>query len=134
MDLGGGRDDIFDYLLNNQLSFIVRLKKTRDLIYKGQKHPVQELAVTCPLPYAERIIKQDKGKETIYDLEFGARPVKLPGRSEPLTLVVVRSFGQDSLMLLTDLRDNKSRKSIWRILEYYLTQWRIEESMYRTCA
>jgi len=90
---------------------------------------VLELAMTCALPYAERIVKQEKGKETIYDLQFGARAVKLPGHSQPLTLVVVRGFGQEPLMLLTDLRVTRSRKSLWRILESYLTRWRIEETI-----
>jgi hypothetical protein len=129
LDRGGDRDDIFDNLLNDQLSFIVRLKKTRDLIYKGQRHSVLELALTCPLPYAERIVKQEKGKETLYDLQFGARSVKLPGKPEPLTLVVVRGFGQIPLMLLTDLRVRRSRKSLWYILQSYLTRWRIEETI-----
>ena len=129
MARGGDRDYIFDHLLGNQLSFIIRLKKTRDLIYRGGEHSVLELALTCPLPYAERIVKEEKGKETIYDLQFGARPVKLPGRLETLRLVVVRGFGQDPLMLLTDLRVTKSRKSIWRIIESYLTRWRIEETI-----
>ena len=85
--------------------------------------------MTCPLPYADRIVKEEKGKETIYDLQFGARPVKLPGRSEPLYLVVVRGFGQEPMMLLTNLRVTKSRKSIWGIIESYLTRWRIEETI-----
>ncbi len=90
MDRGGDRDYIFDYLINNQLSFLIRLKKTRDLIYREGKHRDLELALSCPLPYAERIVKQEKGKETIYDLQFGSRPVKLPGKKNPLTLVVIR--------------------------------------------
>jgi hypothetical protein len=129
LDRGGDRENIFDHLLRNQLSFIIRLKGIRDLIYKGGKHSVLELAMTCPLPYAERIVKQEKGKETIYYLQFGARPVKLPSRSDPLTLVVVRGFGQEPLMLLTDLPLTRSRKSVWRILESYLTRWRIEETI-----
>jgi len=129
LDRGGDRDDIFDNLLNDRLSFIVRLKKTRDLISKRQKQPVLDLALTCPLPYAERIVKQEKGKETIYDLRFGARAVSLPGRSEPLTLVVIRGFGEEPMMLLTDLRVTRSRKSLWKILQSYLTRWRIEETI-----
>jgi hypothetical protein len=129
LDRGGDREDIFDHLLNKQLSFLVRMKKTRDLIYKGGEHPILELAKTCPLPYAERIVKQEKGKEMIYDLQFGARAVKLPGRSERLTLVVVRGFGQEPLMLITNLRVRRGRKSLWQILESYLTRWRIEETI-----
>lgn len=129
IDRGGDRDYLFDYMLDNQLSFLVRMKKNRDLIYRAKAHPIGELAMTCPLPYADRIVKQEKGKETIYDLQFGARPVKLPGRSKPLYLVVVRGFGQEPMMLLTDLRVTKSRKSIWGIIESYLTRWRIEETI-----
>jgi len=32
-------------------------------------------------------------------------------------------------MLLTDLRVTKSRKSIWWVVESYLTRWRIEETI-----
>ncbi|MCD6516189.1 MAG: transposase [Candidatus Aminicenantes bacterium] len=129
IDRGGDRNYIFDYMLNNYLSFLIRLKKTRDLIYRGGEHLVLELALTCPLPYAERVVKQEKGKETIYDLQFGSRPVKLPGKKEPLTLVVVRGYGKEPIMLLTDLRVTKSRKSIWGIVESYLTRWSIEETI-----
>jgi len=129
MDRGGDRDYIFDYLLNNQLSFLIRLKKTRDLIYREGKHRDLELAMSCPLPYAERIVKQEKGKETIYNLQFGSRPVKLPGKKKPLTLVVVRGFGKTPMMLLTDHPVTKSRKSIWWVVKSYLTRWRIEETI-----
>lgn len=129
MDRGGDRNYIFDYLINNQLSFLIRLKKTRDLIYREGEHSVLELAMSCPLPYAERIIKQEKGKETIYDLQFGSRPVKLPGKKKPLTLVVIRGFGKTPMMLLTDLRVTKSRKGIWWVVKSYLTRWRIEETI-----
>jgi len=44
-------------------------------------------------------------------------------------LACVRGFGQDPMMLLTDLRVTKSRKSLWRIIELYLTIWRIEETI-----
>ena len=81
------------------------------------------------MPYAERIVKQEKGKETIYDLQFGSRPVKLPGKKKPLTLVVIRGFGKTPMMLLTDLRVTKSRKSIWWVVKSYLTRWRIEETI-----
>ena len=56
-------------------------------------------------------------------------PVKLPGRSESPTLVVVLGLGHEPLMLLTDLRVQKNRKSIWRIIESYLTTWHIEETI-----
>ena len=33
------------------------------------------------------------------------------------------------MMLLTDLRVTKSRKSIWWVVKSYLTRWRIEETI-----
>ncbi|MFH1942803.1 MAG: transposase [bacterium] len=33
------------------------------------------------------------------------------------------------MMLLTDLQVTKSRKNLWRIIESYLTRWRIEETI-----
>ena len=83
------------------------MKKNRNLIYRAKAHQILELAMTCPLPYADRIVKEEKGKETSYDLQFGAHPVKLPGRSEPLYLVVVRGFGQEPMMLLTKSSTHK---------------------------
>jgi len=55
--------------------------------------------------------------------------VKLPGRKEQLYMVVIRGFGQDPMMLLTNIRVKKSRKVLWGIIESYMTRWRIEETI-----
>jgi hypothetical protein len=44
-------------------------------------------------------------------------------------MVVVKGFGQDPMMLLTNVAVNKSRKSLWRIIESYITRWTIEETI-----
>ena len=129
LDRGGDRGEIFEEIRKQRLSFIIRLKKTRDLVYRRGKHLVEDLAAVCPMTHAEHIVRQEKGKETIYDLEFGALPVKLPGHEEPLTLVVVRGFGQEPMTLLTSLRVTRGRKSIWWVISAYLTRWRIEETI-----
>jgi hypothetical protein len=56
-------------------------------------------------------------------------PIRLPDRSEPLWLVVVAGFGDQPLMLLTDLpmRAGDSQ-SLWWIVPIYLTRWKIEET------
>jgi len=51
--------------------------------------------------YSERVVKEERGKENIYHLQFGYRPVRLPERKEQLYMVVVQGFGQDPMMLLT---------------------------------
>ena len=110
----GNRRKIIHHLLEEKLHFILRLKRDRHLIYRGRKQSVYEHALACPLLYAERIVKEERGKEKIYHLEFGYRPVKLPGRKEQLYMVVVRGFGQEPMMLLTNIRVKKSQKVLWR--------------------
>jgi hypothetical protein len=129
LDRGGDRREIIHHVLDEKLRFILRLKKDRHLVYRGKKQSVYEHALACPPLYAERIVKEDRNKEKIYHLEFGYRPVKLPGRKEQLYMVVVRGFGQEPMMLLTNMRIKKSRKALWRIIESYMTRWRIEETI-----
>jgi len=44
-----------------------------------------------------------------------------------LTLVVVKGFGQEPLMILTNLNVRRSRRSIWNVVLSYITRWRIED-------
>lgn len=129
MDRGGDRRKIIYHLLDNKLRFVMRLKKDRHLIWRKKRQSVLEHALACPLPYMERIVKEVRGKEKIYRVEFGYRPVRLPRRKEPLWLVVIRGFGEEPMMLLTNIPVRRSRKALWRIIESYMTRWRIEETI-----
>ena len=75
------------------------------------------------------VIKETSSGEKVYDLEFGARTVRWPGRTELLTLVVVDGLGQNPLMLLTNCKVTRSRKSLWRMVKSYLSRWRVEETI-----
>ena len=56
-------------------------------------------------------------------------PVKLPEKDYPLFLVVVKGFGKQPMMLLSSCPVNlKSKESLWRIVEIYLTRWKCDES------
>ncbi len=122
LDRGGDSREIIDHLLDEELGFIIRSKGDRHLIYRGRKDSVYNLALRCPLFYRERVVREEGKKEKIYFLEFGSR-------EERLYLVVVRGFGQEPMMLLTNQRVKKSRKSLWRIVESYITRWRIGETI-----
>jgi hypothetical protein len=69
------------------------------------------------------------GRETIHTIEFGFLRVKLPGHREPLSLVVIKGFGEEPLMVLTTLDVRMNRKSLWWVVEAFLTRWRIEETL-----
>jgi hypothetical protein len=79
--------------------------------------------------FHEFIAREETGEEKSLRLDVCCRKVRLPGHKEDLTLVVVKGFGQEPMMLLTNLRLTRARKSIWHVVWAYLTGWRIEETL-----
>ena len=75
------------------------------------------------------MIKETGSGKKVYDLEFETRKVSWPGRTELLNLVVVDGLGQNPLMLLTNRRVIRSRKSQWRIVKSHLSRWQVEETI-----
>jgi hypothetical protein len=129
MDRGGDRDKLLGDMIHNGRRFLVRLRKDRHLIYQGRARAVLEIAQGCPMPYLESIIKEEGDKARSLRIEFGYRPVALPGYDDPLYLVVVRGFGEEPLMLLTNVALKRTRKSLWWAVESYMTRWTIEETI-----
>ncbi|HEV2318533.1 MAG TPA: hypothetical protein VGV18_02200 [Verrucomicrobiae bacterium] len=66
-------------------------------------------------------MRESRGSQKKIHPQYGFGAVKLPGRSQsPLTLVVIRGFGQE-LMKAT-------RRSLWRIVRGFLSRWPVEET------
>jgi hypothetical protein len=128
MDRGGDRDKLLFPLIHSKKRFLIRLCQGRHLIYQGRALDDLEIAQGCPMLYLESVIKEEGEKARCLRLEFGVRPVMLPGRPEPLSLVVVRGFGEEPLMLLTNVPLKKTRKSLWWAVQSYMTRWTIEET------
>jgi len=59
-------------------------------------------------------------------ISLGPVLVKLPFGDEPLSLVVVKGFGETPLMLLTNFKVKDLGAT--RSLEIYLMRWKCEES------
>lgn len=129
MDRGGDREKLLKPFLDREMRFIVRLVGNRNLVARGRKVLAENLAEGCQLLYAETIVKEEKGNEKCYPIQFGYRPVKLPGREESLYLVVVRGFGKEPMLLLTNLPMRKNRKVLWQVVEGYLSRWMVEETI-----
>lgn len=130
MDRGGDRIKLFRPLIERDLDFIFRLVGNRDLVCNGRQLLAEKIARTTPLPYAETIVRKNPdGTETVKTIEFGFRKVKLPGLAKQLYMVVIKGFGQKPTLILTTLEVRGSRKSIWWVVQAYLTRWRIEESL-----
>jgi hypothetical protein len=130
IDRGGDRKKLLEPLLDRGERFVIRSTGKRTVIDRRRlQGSVAEVAGRCRLRHQARIIKIQDGQEKIHELRYGAEPIHLPGRPEKLWLVVIAGFGEEPLMLLTDLpavaRDSLS---LWWIVQIYLTRWKIEET------
>jgi hypothetical protein len=132
LDRGGDRSRLYHPLLERDLHFIIRLVGNRHLLCRGRLRSARELAHGTVLRYAETVVRESACGEKKCHLEYGFRRVKLPrwsGSCRKLTLVVIKGFGEEPLMLLTNVTVKNSRQSLWRIVSGYLTRWLVEETI-----
>jgi hypothetical protein len=129
MDRGGDRRKLFVPFLDRKMEFIVRLQGDRHLVYRGRNVLAENLAVSCPMPYWERVVKEEPSGEKVYTIEVGFRRVRLPGRAEELALVVVTGLGSEPLMLLTTLKVVNPAEAGLFVALSYLRRWQIEETI-----
>jgi len=128
MDRGGDRRHLYQYLLPNRHWFLVRVRADRGLQISQGIGSALEPARSCPMMlFHETLIKEEAGQERLVHLACGMRKVRLPNRKEESTLIVVKGFGEEPLMILTNLPVRRSRKSIWHVVQSYITRWRIED-------
>ena len=129
MDRGFDCGELLHPLLDRKLRFIVRLVGDRHLIVRGGAQRANELGCRCAMRYAETVIKAGLDTEKKLPLEYGYLPVKLSDRPEQLYLVVVRGFGEEPMLLLTNVALASSRQSLWAIVRGYLCRWLVEETI-----
>jgi len=129
IDRGGDRKNLIVPMLKRGYRFLIRMIGNRYLISSGKEMLAQDIAKDCPMLYAETIVKVDDGKEKVYQLEFGYRPVRFHGREDSLWMLVVRGFGHNPMILLTTEPLRRSRKVLWRMVRAYMRRWAIEETI-----
>lgn len=134
VDRQGDDIDLIGFFDQEELSFVTRLKLNRWLItynVQGGRVPVkaERLYRHMSLNHRARITKIDEGKETVINLQFGITRVAIFDRPEKwYYAVVITGFGENPMVLLTNLEpDNKESKSIYKIVEIYLTRWKCDE-------
>jgi len=71
---------------------------------RDRPRSVTQVAVRCRLRHQARVTKIEKDQEKVYELRYGVEPIRLPGRTERVRLVVVAGFGEEPMMLLIHLR------------------------------
>ena len=129
IDRGGDRRKLLEPVLERRERFVIRSTGQRMVLHRWHHRvTVHHLGACCRLRYQAKIIKIESGQEKVYPLRCGAESFRLPGREEPLDLVVVAGFGQEPLLLLTHLCGVRDSQSLWWIVQIYLTRWKIEET------
>lgn len=117
-------------LLARGWSFIIRLVGDRHLMVRGRLRRADAWGRGVQFRYAETVVREAAGGEKKGHLEYGFRKVKLPGRPEvDLRLVVVKGFGPEPWLLLTNGPVKARRRSVWRIVRGYLTRGLVEETI-----
>ena len=123
-DRGYDANVYYERLIGRNEAFVVRAKKNRDVIYKGERINILALAKRFKGKYS---LKFRKKNGMAADCKISIVPVRLPCRpNKELNLVVCNGFGQKPLMLLTSLKSDDKRLSVV-ITKVYLLRWRIEE-------
>ena len=129
-DRGGDRIGFFEHLLDEDLRFIVRLVGNRNLVWRRKTVLAEKLADKCRMLHATKTTFLSHGRESIVPIQFGVLEVTLPDRpGTALRLVVVRGFGEKPMLLLTNLKGTDSFRSLWQVVEGYVTRWRVEEAI-----
>ena len=112
------------------------MMQKRYLMYKGVRTNILVLAAMCHTPHASVVAFNANGEEKDTTIHYGAMPVRLPEdpdfpgmHEKDLRLVVVRGFGQCAMLILTTLQGDGSKEDVWRVVQGYLTRWRVEETI-----
>jgi len=122
---------MFEDWLDNEYRFVARLVGNRHLtgLYKHIPIRADQLAEQTPTPYRFHKLVKRHGKAAIVISQIGFTRVKLPGRSEELTMIVSRLAGVDKpMMLLTNL-PVENVKDAKRVLRFYIRRWECEEGI-----
>lgn len=126
MDRGGDRRRILQGFLARLQRFVIRMRGDRHVIYGGLKISMRKVAEQCSCPHVRTIEIEKDGVRQKKTLTLGSATVYLPDHPKPLTLVVIKGYAEEPMMLLTNL--DVTAVGVDRVLEIYLTRWKCEES------
>ena len=124
-DRGYDSCELFKTTLENNVSFIVRLDGNRNLLFKGKKRLVSEVASRRKGKIHTKLMY--KGNNT--DCYISYTTVQIPKiKDKDLKLVIIyrKDEENDPMYLLTDL-EIKTNKDIEKIARIYMLRLRIEE-------
>ena len=125
LDRGFDANDYYRYLLKHNERFVIRVKKNRNVIYKGKTCNIMDVASKYKGNYC-MYFKDKRGKGI--NCKMSCIPVRLcEFPAKELTLVAVYGFGAEPMLLLSSLKMQEKKRLCHIVTKVYLMRWRIEE-------
>lgn len=120
-----GYDDkkIIDYMSQEERQFVIRLNDIRELLFKGKKRKVGEVAKTRKGKIAYKALFDNEE----YELMLSHTKAILPSNKKEYTLVIVYGLSEDQPMKLLTNIEIKDKEDVIKVARLYLSRWRIEE-------
>jgi hypothetical protein len=132
IDRQGDNEQIISHFLNNNLSFVTRLKSNRYLNFSDNTNrqvAAERLCRHSGKKYKTKIVRIYDVKELEEMISYSTISVSLPEMPNVwLQAVIVEGWGEVPTVLLTNMKiELHNRFSIWRVVETYLTRWKCDE-------
>jgi len=125
LDRGFDANDYYRYFLRHGERFVIRAKKNRNVIYNGRTCNIMDVALRYKGAY-RMDFKDKKGRRI--QCKMSCIPVRLcEFPSKEMVLTVVYGFGEEPMLLLSNLKIQEKKKLCHIITKVYLLRWRIEE-------
>jgi len=130
IDRGGDRRKLLIPMLDRRLRFVVRSQGRRHVVLPGGRRcTVREAARWCRTETEREVEVERDGRRTRLRLRLGSMRMYLPERTyTPLELVVIRGFGAEPILLLTNVPPETGRRYAAFIADVYLVRWKCEET------
>jgi len=123
-DRGFDTNDFYEDLIDHREKFVIRAKKNRNVIYKGETINILTLAEKFKGKYNLKF-KKKNGKQA--DCKISIVPIRLCCRpKEELNLIICRDIGKEPMLLITNMKSDDDRLAV-TVTKVYLLRWRIEE-------
>lgn len=125
LDRGFDANDYYRYFLKREERFVIRAKKNRNVIYNGTTCNIMDVALRYKGAYSMDF--KDKNGKAVH-CKMSCIPVRLcEFPAKELTLTVVYGFGEEPMLLLSNLKMQEKKRLCHIISKVYLLRWRIEE-------
>ena len=124
-----GMDILRDYIIPASGSFVLRLKKTTQLIYKGKAIKVAQLSKQIELTEKLTAVMAGRSKPKMVNYKGGALKVQYEVNDQlyDLFLVSMKKESGGYCWLLTNLEESNASQLIQATFKAYGHRWKIEE-------